>query len=125
MEEPQSSLLDITLLMDSISIRLDHTAKVDDIKDLATKNDLKEMDDRILAQGQEIQQLRGKINSLRNNVASIQLTVDGQIGRDPGYGFSNTADRTVNKPQIQTTQQRNLVIEGLNGNSETKLRQKY
>ena len=42
--------------------------------------------------------------------------------RDPGYGFSNMADRSVSKPQIQTTQQRNLLIKGLNGNSDDEIK---
>ena len=68
MEEPQ---------LTTYRIDLDHTVKID----LATKNDLKEIDDRIVAQGQDIQQLRREINSLRNNVASIQSTVGHARGK--------------------------------------------
>ena len=105
---------------------MDNTVESEDIKDLATKHDLKVMDDRICAQGQEISQLRGELKIIQGNVASLQSTVDGQLaeniakqagsmGREPGSANSNMADRGVNKPRTPTLQQRSLVFEGLNG----------
>ena len=90
MAEPEPSLLDIKQLIDSMSIGLNNTVSIDDIKVLATRKDLSELDARIDAQGQEILQLRGELKLLQNNIASVQTTVDSQIASGLGNGAEST-----------------------------------
>ena len=122
----ESSLTDIKTTMDTILARLTLILTVDDLKNLASKSDLKEMDDRITAQSKEIGQLRYKMTTLRGNLELLQANVDNQValnlaggsrllGRDTGYTSSNMAPASVNTSRAPSTQRRNLVIEGLQG----------
>ena len=60
------SMMDLKKCMDVILKRLDTTAKKDDLNDLATKTDLKELDDRITAQAQKITQLRDELKVVKS-----------------------------------------------------------
>ena len=73
------SMMDLKKCMDVILKRLDTTARKDDLNDLATKTDLKELDDRITAQAQEISQLRGELKVVKSNFDNLQVSVDRQI----------------------------------------------
>ena len=57
MTETEPMLRDLKRTIAIILNRLDNMVKSEDIKELATKQDLKIMDDRICTQGQEISQL--------------------------------------------------------------------
>ena len=50
-------MVDLKAWMKTISDKLKETVKLDNIKDLASKKDLETMSDRIMAQGNEIQQI--------------------------------------------------------------------
>ena len=124
-EEAPLTMIDMKKYMDVILTRLDTTVKKNDLKDLVTKSDLKVMDDRISAQGQEITQLMEEIKGIRTNFDSLQGTVDRQIAvnisgsvghdlrREPGSTISNMATGQVNMTREGLTKCRNLVIEGL------------
>ena len=129
-EEP--SLTDIKTTMDTILARLKLTPLAEDIKNLVSKDDLKVIDDRITAQNQEIGQLREEIKTLKGNFETLQANVDNQtalnlatesrsLGRDPGYTTSNMATINVNTSRTTTSQRRNLVIEGLAGDTDPEI----
>ena len=134
--EPETTLSDIRLLINTLSARLDNTAKTEDLLNLATKQDLKTIDDRITAQGQEITQLRTEVQNLQSNFNTLQANVDGQFaaslaggersvghgpGREPGRTTTNMADRISNNPQSEQSRRKNLVFEGLKGDTEMEM----
>ena len=63
--EKEPSLLENKKIMNNIILRLDHTVEVDDIKGLATKQDLTNIEGRISAQNAEINQLRDEMKELK------------------------------------------------------------
>ena len=132
LEQPLT-LADLKKTMDIILSRLSLTASTQDLKGLATKDDIKVLDDRITAQGTEISQLRnemktiqGKFNDLQNNVDSqtaANLTRDARsLGRDPGNTRTSMADPKVNTVRTDMSRRRNLVFEGLIGSSESEMK---
>ena len=131
--EPQPTLLDLKKCMNVILTRLDTTVKADDLKQLATKQDLKGIDDRITANNQEISQLRDEMKQLKGNFDQLQTSVDGQIaqnmarvdrsrGHEPGSSQFNMATSEVNIGRTGSTQRRNLVIEGLTGDNDDEIK---
>ena len=130
--EQQPSLLDLKKSIDAIITSLNLTASKEDIKNLASKNDIKTLDDRLLAHDQEIGQLRDEIKTLKGNIDSLQSNVDsqlaaslasgsGSVGRDPGSITFNMASTDVNNRCVSPPQRRNLVIEGLTGDSDQEI----
>ena len=127
-EQNELSLLNLKQSISSVIVMLNLTASKGDLKALASKGDLKELDDRIVAQNQEIGQLRDELKSLKTNFDSLQANVDGQLaaslasgagslGRDPGRIITNMASAEGNNLRSSNTQRQNLVIEGLIGES--------
>ena len=129
--EKETTLADLKLLMDSI------TAKTDDLLTLASKQDIKEIDDRVTAQNEEIVQLRDQMKEIQNNLNNLQSTVDSQmaanmtragrsVGRDPnfepGTTTVNMAAPRPNKSQVGDPRCRNLVVEGLKGDDELEMK---
>ena len=129
-----TSMSDLKKCMDAMLKRLDSTAKKEDLSDLATKSDLKLLDDRTSAQGQKINQLMNELKSIKTNFDSLQQTVDrdvavsitGSLGRDPGSEPGRTttsmAAGFTNKTGEGLSKRRNLVVEGLRGDSEDEMR---
>ena len=130
------TLLDIKKSIDTILSRLELTALSDDIKNLVSKDDLKELDDRIVAQGQELNQIKEKMKVLKGDFNLLQSNVDGRLAenlargerslgrdpsRDPGTTTFNMAASARNYQRVSPLQWRNLVFEGLVGDSEPEI----
>ena len=82
MEPLGTAELDLPPLLSDLKKCMDvilTTAKKEDLSELATKLDMKVLDDRISAQGQEISQLRDELKSIRTYFNSLQETVDRQL----------------------------------------------
>ena len=135
--EKETTLADLKILMDSIITQLKDTAKSDDLLTLASKQDIKEIDDRVTAQNEEILQLREQMKEVQNNLNSLQSTVDGQmaanmtrpgrsVGRDPsfepGTTTGNMAAPRRTRSQTGDPRRRNLVIEGLQGVNDLEMK---
>ena len=136
MAQAELSLSDINKKMDIIMQQLTLSVKVDDLKNLANKNDLKIFDDRLLAQSQEIGQLREEMKSLKGDFDVLQSNLDSHIAasfdaggrsvghdlrRDPGRRNFNMVSFDVNNTRAVSTPRRNLVIEGLGGDSDMEI----
>ena len=65
--------------MDVILARLDSVPTVENLAILASKQDIKEMDDRIMALSTEIAQLWNEMRNMQGNFNSLQTTVDSQL----------------------------------------------
>ena len=100
--EHELSLLDLKKSMDAILFKLTLTATKDNLKELASKEDFKELDNPLLAQNHEIGQLRDELKTLKGNLDTLQANVDsqlaasmssgmGSVGRDPGTTTQNIA----------------------------------
>ena len=135
-EVAEPSMSDLNKKMDIIMTRLNLTALSEDLINLVSKDDLKEFDDRLIAQNQEIGQLRDEMKVLKGNIDVLQSNLDSHVaanlagssrlvgrdpGRDPGYTTSNMAARASNFARLSPPQRRNLVIEGLRGESEEEI----
>ena len=123
--------------MDVILARLDSVPTVENLAFLASKQDIKEMDDRITAQSTEITQLRNEMRSMQGNFNNLQTTVDSQLAanismasgsvgrdltRDPGRTTYKMADGEPNTTQSGLSRRRNLVFEGLKGENDMDIR---
>ena len=126
------SMLELKLSMDMILAKLSLTALAEDMKGLASKEDLKRIDDQMTTQNHEIGQLKDEVKILKGNLETLQANVDkqyalnlvngsGSMGHDPGSNSFNMAPRSVNNPCAATPQQRNLIIEGLNGDPDPEI----
>ena len=137
MEKETITLSELKTLMDSMIAQLKTTAKTDDLLVLASKQDIKVIDDRVTAQNTEISQLRTQMNEFQRNLNSLQSTVDGQlaanfaragrsVGRDPGHEpgrtTSNMAYLSAIRTQTTDSRRRNLVIEGLKGDTDMEIK---
>ena len=135
--EKETTLADLKILMDSIIMQLKDTAKSDDLLTLASKQDIKEIDDRVTAQNEEIVQLREQMKEVQKNLNSLQSTVDGQmaanltrpvrsVGHDPnfepGTTTGNMAAPMPTRSQTGDPRRRNLVIEGLQGVNDLEMK---
>ena len=135
--EQEITLLDLKKLLDGVIVQLKDTAKADDLLNLASKQDIKEIDDRVTAQSQEINQLRTQMSTLQNNFNSLQSTVDGQLAAnmargsgsvgpdptfEPGRTTTNMAATGAYGPQSSPSRRRNLVFEGLKGGDDMEIK---
>ena len=105
-EEKDLTLADIKRYMDIIFARVKDNGK--DIKNLATKKYISEMNDQMIAQGAEIDQLRGEVKTLKTSVKEINENLDLYIaqkvdrmsrtaGIQTGRPSSNMASTSQNK----------------------------
>ena len=137
-EQPERplTLLDIKKSMDIILSRLELTALADDIKNLVSKDDLKELDNQIVAQGHEMNQMKEEMKIMKQDLKTLQSNIDGRLasslaggerlvgrdlGRDPRTTTFNMAASARNNQRVSPTQRRNLVFEGLVGESEAEI----
>ena len=79
--EPETESMDLTMAnlkmwMANISKQLSDTVKLDNIKDLASKSDLDTINDRITAQGEEINQLREELKECQQNFNQLRTQFD-------------------------------------------------
>ena len=138
--EKEPTLSELKVLIDSVITQLKSTAKSDDLLNLASKRDIKEIDDRVTAQNTEISQIRTQMKEIQNNVNSLQMTVDGQLAasyaregrsmgrdpnREPGTITSNMAAPSANRIQTNDSRRRNLVIEGLKGDTDMEMKASF
>ena len=134
MEPAKPTLKDLQLSIEKILTWLNLTASADDIKDLVTKEDFKEMDIRLMAQNHEINQLKDNMRKMKVSLDTLQATMDGQIannmatggrpwGHEPGSTTrsTNMVARSVNTQRTENPQRRSLVIEGLGGESNDEM----
>ena len=136
MEQDNLTMSNLNIKMDKMIEQLSLSVKAEDIKNLVSKADLKIFDDRLLAQSQEIGQLRDEMKSLKSNLDVLQSNLDSHIAtsfdagersvghdphREPGRRISNMAPAGVNNPRSMSMQRRNLVIEGLGGDSDSEI----
>ena len=129
-EIPES---DLKSWMTRISAQLELAASKTDIVGLATKKDLDKVTDRIVAQGEEIKQIRDEIDQYKKDFDALRTTVDLAEARKltksyetrdrmlPARNVNNMADSVRYQPTRQTTTRRNLVIEGLKGSNEEEM----
>ena len=118
--------------MKTISEQLKETVKLDNIKDLASKQDLDIMGDRITAQGNEIQQIRDEIKLCQSDISSLRSQFDKTIAEElerkletaagsQGQGRINMAAENQYTTPKRNTTRRNLVIQGLKGETEESM----
>ena len=122
-KEPMMS--DLKKSMDTILAQLSLTALSEDLKKVASRTDLKEMDNRLLAQSQEIGQLREEMKSLRGNFESLQSNVDRQIAANLASGAGSLSgdpgNITPNMAAGEVNSRQNLVFEALTGDSDAEI----
>ena len=133
MDENELPEPDLRKWMARISAQLELAASKTVIVGLATKQDLDKMNDQIVAQGQEIKQIREEIDQYKKDFDSLRLSVDQaeplKLKRSyettdrmrSGLNVNNMADRTRREPTRHATTRRNLVIEGLKGNNDDEM----
>ena len=132
MDPKQPSMWDLQKSMDDVLRRLTLTALSEDLNKLVSKDDLKELDDRVLAQSQEIDQLRDEMKGMQTKFDRLQSNVDSHIaanlsgatrslGRDPGRTITSMAAPGSNRSRSTGPQRRNLVIEGIRGETDMEI----
>ena len=123
-EEKELTLIDIKRYMDTILTQVNANGQA--IKNLATKQDIIEINDQLTAHGTELDQLKVEVKSLKNSIKEIETNVDLQIaqkvnrmtetaGPHTGRPNFNMAAFDQNKPFGPSTKRRNLIFEGLPG----------
>ena len=76
MNENETPASDLKQWMTRISAQLELAASKTDIVGLATKQDLDKINDQMLAQGQEIKQIREEMDLYKKDFEALRLTVD-------------------------------------------------
>ena len=124
---------DLKTWMSQISQQLKLAASKSDIDGLATKSDFDKMNDRLVAQGVEIKQIRDMIDQYKKDFDALRISFDQTEARrlnqtyetnyrnGGNYNVNNMAAPTRPRFQKQTTTRRNLVIEGLKGKDEGEM----
>ena len=131
--EQPLTLADLKKTMDEILTQLSFKASSQDLKGVATKEDIKVLDDRISARGTEISQLRVEMVTLQGKFNELQTNVDSQTaanltrgagsrGRDPGSITTYSPNPNVNNVRTDLSRRRNLMFEGLTGSNEEEIK---
>ena len=119
----EPTMLDLKTTMDAIMARLSTTA---------TKVDISTINDKITAQNVEIEQMKVRMQKHDEDLKKLQTIIDEGVAATL-HGKLQTADErtrmeTTNmaapgtdRPRTQTTKRRNLIIEGLYGDSEEEM----
>ena len=116
--------------MARISGQLEMTVNKKDIELLATKTDINIINDRITAQAEDIKQIRDemgqykkKINNLRDNMDRGEATKLNRMYRQLGQPNvnNNMSDQTRFQTPRPASTQKNIVVEGLNGDTESDI----
>ena len=123
---------DLHSWMMTISAQLKMTTNKSDLENLATKTDLLKMNDTIVAQGEEITQIREELQQHKKDLDNMRSVIDENEARNlnrkyESAGFTekgrvnNMADQRGN-PTIDTQSTRkNLVAEGIKGDQEIEM----
>ena len=126
------TMSDLKVWMSTILTQLSTTVKVEDLKDLATQGDIQLLNDKITAQNTEIDQVRDDLKRCQEDINKIRSqfdravaeeldrklkTADIDIGQRPAPNV-NMAGGFQNNPNRTNTKRRNLIIQGLKGESE-------
>ena len=130
-DERDLTLADIKRYMDNILTQVNSNGR--DIQTLATKNDLKEINDQITAHGTEIDQLKDELKTLKLSIQGIEENVDLHLaqkvdrmsrtaGLQTGRPNYNMAPNDQNKRYSPSTKRRNLVFEGLPGQNDDEIK---
>ena len=120
---PQPTMTDLKTAMDAILARLNTTA---------TKVDIASINDKITAQNIEIDQLKTRMIKHEEDMKKLQSLVDegvaGNLNRKPESAVGVTRMQTnnmalsgPNRNFNTSSTRRNLIIEGLGGNSEDEM----
>ena len=118
------TLEDVMRGIDSLAM---NTVKREDLKNIATKQDLLNLEGNVKAQATELHQLRstfnkqqGEINSLRetvdSNCAAILASSERSADRNADLGhrmFMNNGGVSTQNANLQSTKRYNMVIEGV------------
>ena len=114
------TMTDLKTAMDAILTRLNTTA---------TKVDIASINDKIMAQNLEIDQLKTKMGKHEEDMKKLQSLFDESVAanlnrkpesadRRPRMQTNNMASTSPNRYPNQQSKRRNLIIEGLGGESE-------
>ena len=135
MPQQDLTMADLKSWMNKISNQLSETVKLENIKDLASKADLDTINDRITAQGTEINQIRDELNKCQQDITQLRTQFDlttaqeldrkqgsaeRGLGQVQGRDSTNMADNNNNSTR-RTSTRRNLIFQGLKGNSEEEI----
>ena len=119
------TLEDVMRGIDNLAV---NTVKRDDLKDIATKQDLANLEGNVKAQALELHQLKSAVNRQQNEINSLRETVDGNCAAILSSSVDRSADRghdvghrmlSVNgayqplPENTQTSKRYNMVIEGV------------
>ena len=119
----EPTMLDLKTYMDAIMARLNTTA---------TKVDVSAINDKITAQNIEIDQLKSRMQKHEDDLKKIQATVDEEVAASLQRKFQ-TADSTtrmittnmatdgIDREQRPSSTRRNLIVEGLVGETEDEM----
>ena len=116
--EQEPTMSDLKTAMDAILARLGTTA---------TKVDIASINDKITAQNVEIDQIKTKMVKQEEDLKKLQSLFDGTVAanlnRKPETAegeppMLNMAPAGPNRSENASSKQRNLIIEGLGGNTE-------
>ena len=92
---------------------------------LATKIDFATMNDRIDAQREEIKQIREELTQYKKDFDSMRLAFDRSEAQKQNSVYENAdrkdGNRNVNNMATMSRTRRNLVIEGLRGDTEEEM----
>ena len=125
----------LTAWMARISGQLDLTVNKTDIENLATKEDITLINDRNTAQGEEIKQIREEMDKYKKDLNRISETMDrneavrlnrmyrtadSNMGQGQG-DVNNMTTLNQNRSTKTSPARRNIVIEGLKGETETDM----
>ena len=126
---------DLKKWMSTISDQLKNTVKVEDLKELATQSDINMLEDKITAQNTEITQVREELNKCQDDINKIRTQFDQAIASeldrklksaDADIGQTlprrvNMAAQNINILNPAPTARRNLIFQGLGGDTNDEL----
>ena len=129
MAENEIAPQDLQSWMATISAQLRMTTSKSDLEELATKTDLMKMNDTIVAQGEEIRQIREELQQHKKELDNMRSSFDEAEARNLNRKFqsahfmgqgsvNNMADRRGNSQTDMQSTRKNLVIEGLKGDTD-------
>ena len=132
MNEEEIVPRDLQAWMAMISKQLKTVVCNTDLEDLATKQDLQNMNDSVVAQGEEIKQIRDELTKYKKDFDALRISFDEAEARNLHRKYStadsmgqsnvnNMADRRRIPPFGVQSTRKNLVIEGLKGQTESDM----
>ena len=119
----EPTMLDLKTYMDALMARLNTTA---------TKVDISAINDKITAQNVEIDQLKSRMQKHDEDIKKLQTIVDEGVAASLNRKLRSADDTTrmittnmvaegQDRSRAQSSKRRNLIIEGLTGNTEDEM----